>query len=202
MTSTTPGLVVAGPRDLDTVADVVTAAFEPLKVIQDLVPDPVERRDVTRGWYRLHIEHAIRRGCGEVVMTEDRNAVAVWFDRTGKITDPHDYDSRLTDIAGDHLPRFEHLDKVMDANHPREPHWYLLFLATRPGWQSQGLGSTLMNYTHARLDALRIPAYLEATGIENRDLYRRNGYMDMSPPTIAVSDGTELYRMWRDPQVV
>ncbi|GAA2617132.1 hypothetical protein [Paractinoplanes durhamensis] len=54
-----------------------------------------------------------------------------------------------------------------------------------------------MAHTHARLDADGIPAYLEATGVDNRRLYRRHHYTDMSPPTIGVADGISLYRMWR-----
>jgi hypothetical protein len=57
-----------------------------------------------------------------------------------------------------------------------------------------------MDLTHARLDADGIPAYLEATSEQNRALYRRHGYADMSPPTIAVDGDTVLYRMWRPVQ--
>jgi len=151
---------------------------------------------VSRDWYRLYIAHAIG-GAGQVVMTEDGSAAAVWFDRRGDYSDPEGYEKRLAELAREHLGRFHHLDLQMEASHPTDPHEHLLFLAVHPDRWSQGLGSALMDYTHARLDADGIPAYLEATGEENRKLYRRHGYMDMSPPTIAVSDDTVLYRMWR-----
>lgn len=198
MTSTTATPRIAGPGDIDTVADIVADSFAHLQVIAFLVPDSDRRWHVSRDWYRLYIAHAIN-GAGQVVMTEDATAAAVWFDRTSEAIEPEDYAKHLADLAGDDLPRFTELDLQMEANHPTDPHWHLLFLAVCPDHWSQGLGSTLMNYTHTRLDAEGIPAYLEATGEQNRRLYQRHGYSDMTPPVITLSDDTVLHRMWRPP---
>lgn len=195
-TNTTPVLRTAGPNDIDTVADIVADAFGHLDVIRFLVPDDHRRHTVSRAWYRLHIAHAID-GAGQVVMTDDRTAAAVWFDRTGEPSEPDDYANHLADLAGDDLPHFLELEHQMDTNHPRDPHWHLLFLAVHPDQWSHGLGSALMNHTHTHLDTHRIPAYLEATSEQNRRLYHRHGYTDMTPPTITLSDGTPLHRMWR-----
>jgi ribosomal protein S18 acetylase RimI-like enzyme len=197
--STGPALRVAGAGDIDPVADLIADAFDDLDVIHHLVPDPNQRRPVSRGWYRLYVEHAIS-GAGQVVVTAGYQAAAVWFDRTREASDPDDYEKRLADLTGEHLGRFQHLERQMDGYHPSDPHWYLLFLATHPDRWSQGYGSALMNHTHARLDAYGTAAYLEATGVRNRDLYRRHGYTDMNPATITVSDGIGLYRMWRPAQ--
>lgn len=198
-TSTIPSLRVAGPGDIDTVAEIVADSFLHLEAIRFLVADPDRRRQVTRAWYRLHIAHAIE-GAGQVVMTEDASAAAVWFDRTGEVSEPQDYAKRLAEIAGEDLPQFQELDAQMEAQHPTEAHWHLLFLAVRPQRWNQGLGSRLMDYTHTRLDAEGVPGYLEATSVQNRRLYRRHGYTDMNPPVITLSDATILYRMWRPPQ--
>jgi hypothetical protein len=88
-TSTTAAPRIAGPGDIDTVADLVADAFDHLDVIHYLVPDPAQRRTVSRDWYRLYVEHAIS-GAGRVVMTDDGSAAAVWFDRTGEATEPDD----------------------------------------------------------------------------------------------------------------
>lgn len=212
MTATsTPGLRTAGPDDLDRIADLVDASFHHLDVIRFLVPDPDRRRPVARDWYRLHIEHAIA-GAGNVIMTEDGTGAAVWFDHTRTPGEPEDYAKRLAAITGGDLPRFEHLDAQMDAGHPHTPHWYLLFLAVHPGRWGQGLGTFLMDHTHRELDAAGIAAYLEATGpqqhtadnpapsADNRILYRRNGYADMDPATVAVTRDVDLHRMWRPAQ--
>ena len=189
-------LRTAGPGDIDTVADIVADSFLHLDIIRYLVPDGRRRWQVSRDWYRLYIAHAVA-GAGHVVMTEDAGAAAVWFDRTGEFAEPDDYAKLLAEVTGDDLPRFDELDHEMDSHHPQDPHWHLLFLAVRPNRWSQGLGSALMDHTHRRLDAEGIPAYLEATSEQNRRLYHRHGYTDMTPPTLTVSDGTPLYRMWR-----
>ncbi|GIE99479.1 GNAT family N-acetyltransferase [Paractinoplanes rishiriensis] len=197
--STSPALRIAADGDIDRVADLITDAFDHLTVIHFLVRDPARRRPVVRDWYRLWVEHAIS-GAGQVVMTEAGDAAAVWFDRTGTAGEPEDYTRRLTALAGDDLSRFEHLDAQMDAHHPGEAHWHLLFLAVRPDRQNRGLGGALMQHTHARLDDAGTAAYLEATGEDNRRLYRRHGYIDMTPATLPVAPGIRLYRMWRPAQ--
>ncbi len=199
MTNATFPLRIAGPDDIDTVADLVADAFDHLQAIHVLVPDPARRRTVTRAWYRLYVAHAIG-GAGQVVMTDDGSAAAVWFDRTRPPTEPDNYPQHLAELAGDDLPRFQHLDLQMEAHHPVAAHWHLLFLAVHPDRWSQGLGSLLMAHTHSRLDAQGLPAYLEATSDQNRRLYRRHGYTDMTPPLISLSDGTVLYRLWRPAQ--
>jgi GNAT superfamily N-acetyltransferase len=196
MTSTVPRVRTAGLNDIDTVAGIVADSFVHMPIISYLVPDARRRHQVSRDWYRLYIEHAIS-GAGHVDMTGDGAAAAVWFDRTKIFTEPDAYAERLAELAGDDLPQFEHLDALMDTNHPSQPHQHLLFLAVLPDRWGQGLGSRLMDYTHRHLDAGGVPAYLEATSEENARLYRRHGYTDMAPPTIPVTGDTVLYRMWR-----
>jgi ribosomal protein S18 acetylase RimI-like enzyme len=198
--TTAPRLRVAGPDDIDRVTDLITDAFDHMPVIHYLVPEPSKRWPTVREWYRLYVAHAIT-GAGQVVVTEDGAGAAVWFDRTGKANEPDGYAEQLVELAGEYLERFDHLDAQMDANHPAEPHWHLLFLAVHPDRWGQGYGSALMNHTHTtQLDADGIAAYLEATSDDNARLYRRHGYQDMTPPTIAVTDSIHLYRMWRPSQ--
>ncbi len=64
----------------------------------------------------------------------------------------------------------------MAAHHPHEPHWYLPFIGTDPGWQGRGLGSSLLALGTARCDADGTPAYLEASTPANRRLYERHGF--------------------------
>ncbi|MEV6299858.1 GNAT family N-acetyltransferase [Actinoplanes sp. NPDC051861] len=198
-TNVAPSLRVAGPDDVDEVANIVADAFLNLDVIRFLVPDLARRWPVSRAWYELWIAHAIS-DAGQVVMTE--GAAAVWFDRTTAATEPHDYARRLAELAGPDLPQFQHLDAQMDKAHPTDPHRHLLFLAVLPDRQNHGLGSLLLQHTHAQLDDAGVAAYLEATGEDNRRLYARHGYTDMDPPTIAASGDIVLHRMWREPEGV
>ncbi len=191
----TPAIRPAGDdADVRHVADVVARSFDHLGANQYLIPDSRQRLPIMREYFGILVEHAAR-GAGEVLLTD--GAVAVWFDRTTEPAEPQGYGQRLADAAGEHLERFHELDKLLEFHHPTDPHWHLAFLAVEPGRWGQGLGSALMNHTHARLDQHGAAAYLEASNPDGQRLYRRHGYTDMTPPAIHLSDGTPFYRMWR-----
>ena len=177
-------------------ADLIERSFRPLQISSSLVPDPTRRQTVMRGWLHLFAQHAAD-GAGHLWLTDDHSAVTVWFDHTGHPGTPVDYDSRLAAVTGEFLPRFRELDDLLDAHHPNEPHWYGMLFAVDPHRQRQGLGAALISHTLDRLDRDQLPAYLEATGPDNRRLYRRLGFHDMTPADISLADGTTLHRMWR-----
>ena len=102
--------------------------------------------------------------------------------------------------TGPDLQRFQDLDEKMEALHPTDPQWHLLFLAVRRTWQGKGLGSRLLDHTHEWLDREGHPAYLEATGDANEKLYRSHGYQLMAPPAIRLTPSLYLRRMWRPAQ--
>jgi ribosomal protein S18 acetylase RimI-like enzyme len=189
--------VAADDRDVTYAADLITRAFDHLGPNRYLVPDDTQRLSILGDYFRILTEHAAR-GAGEVLLTD--GAVAVWFDRTTEPTEPTDYEKQLTAIAGEHLDRFREVDQLLETHHPTDPHWHLAFLAVEPDRQGRGLGSTLMNHTHARLDHQGTAAFLEATNPDNQRIYRRHGYTTMNPPVVRLGDGTPFYRMWRAPR--
>jgi predicted N-acetyltransferase YhbS len=65
---------------------------------------------------------------------------------------------------------------ALDAKHPREPHWYLVGLATDPSEQRKGVGSFLMSHVLERIDEEGSAAYLEASASSNVPFYRRFGF--------------------------
>ncbi|GAB3810619.1 GNAT family N-acetyltransferase [Micromonospora zhanjiangensis] len=197
---TTPTTIqrVTDADDVRLAADLIARSFDHLDANHYLVPDPDRRLPVMRDFFHLLTAHAAD-GAGEVLLTADRSATAVWFDRTAEPSAPADYEQRLADLAGPHLHRFTELDELFDGNHPEEPHWHLAFLAVEPARWGQGLGSALMRQTHTRLDEQGLAAYLEATNPDNQRVYRRHGYAEMTPSAIRLTDGTPFYRMWRPP---
>jgi ribosomal protein S18 acetylase RimI-like enzyme len=186
----------ADDADVAHAADVIARSFDHLGANRYLVPDDNWRVPIMRKFFGLLTEHAAR-GAGEVMLTE--GAVAVWFDRTSALSEPEGFPQRLAEAVGDHLERFDELDKLLGAHHPSQPHWHLAFLAVEPGLWGQGRGSALMRHTHARLDQQGTPAYLEASNPDSQRVYRRHGYTEMSPFAIRLADGTPFYRMWRPP---
>jgi ribosomal protein S18 acetylase RimI-like enzyme len=189
---------VDGDAELAAAAGLISLSFDHLGANRYLVPSDTERFAVLRDFFQVFVEHAAA-GHGEVWRTDDGSAVAVWFDRTGEVAEPEDFEVRLKTLAGPYLDRFAALGELLDTHHPTDPHWHLAFLAVHPERWGTGLGGALMRHTHARLDADGVSAYLEATNDDNRRVYRRHGYVDLEPPAVLLPDGTPFYRMWRPP---
>jgi GNAT superfamily N-acetyltransferase len=84
---------------------------------------------------------------------------------------------------------------AMDKHHPREPHWYLMVIGTDPPMQGRGLGGAILRHRLSRIDALRVPAYLEASKPENVRIYRHFGFEQRAE--LQISGGPMIYPMWR-----
>ncbi|GAA1581113.1 GNAT family N-acetyltransferase [Actinoplanes couchii] len=188
----------ASTADVALVGDLIARALNDARPNRFLIPDLARRQQVMSAYFSLLAEHAAG-GAGDVFLLEQNGqipAVTVWFDHTTKpLPIPH-YDQRLNEIVPPDLQaRFAHLDKILEDNHPLQPHAYLAFVAVRPQDQGKGLGSALLTATHHRLDLEDRPAYLEATNSANQALYRRLGYTDLD--TFTLEDGSPFHAMWR-----
>jgi GNAT superfamily N-acetyltransferase len=84
---------------------------------------------------------------------------------------------------------------AMEKNHPRERHFYLLFMAVAPPFQGKGLGSAILEATLKRADELRLPAYLENSNPKNTRLYERAGFVARGN---ILPEGPPLIAMWRE----
>lgn len=100
---------------------------------------------------------------------------------------------------GRNLPRALRSLSYLDSKHPHDPHYYLFILGVEPGWQGKGIGTSLMQPMLECCDRERIPAYLEATALRNRDLYARNGFEVVEEIQLP-GGGPPLWRMWREPR--
>ena len=205
----TPGIrTVTTAEDVVAAGRLVAVSFDHLDANHYLIPDETRRLEAMQEFFTVLTAHAAN-GAGKVLLTEDGNATAVWFDRTVEPTEPDGYAERINAAAGEYADRFAALDELFEAHHPTEPHWHLAFLAVHPDHWSRGLGGALMDHTHGWLDKEGLPAYLEATNADNQRVYRRHGYTDMTPFPIVLGDpagstedkvaGATFYRMWRDP---
>jgi GNAT superfamily N-acetyltransferase len=189
-------VVPAQPDDIDVLSQVIANAFHPLAVSQWLIPDPDARSEVFPGYFRILAEHAMNTGT--VLTTPGRTAVALGLpvSKDGPQPPPH-YDSRLAAATGPWHARFTELDAAFDQHHPAGMlHHHLAILAVRPGQQGTGIGTALLDSYRRILDAARLPAYLEASGLDTRQIYLRHGYGDHGPP-IRLPDGPMMYPMLR-----
>ncbi|MGB3409969.1 MAG: GNAT family N-acetyltransferase [Microthrixaceae bacterium] len=88
---------------------------------------------------------------------------------------------------------------VIDKLHPKEPHWYLEFLAARVDQRGKGFGSAVLRPMLERCDFEVMPAYLESSKKENIPFYERWGFEVMSEFKLG-DDGPSMWNMWRDPR--
>ncbi|WP_433499850.1 GNAT family N-acetyltransferase [Sphaerimonospora sp. CA-214678] len=185
------------PEAAAVVGAIIAESFHDLEVSTWIVRPDEDRRQVLPPYFALFTEHAFAHG--EVYVTADMSAAAVWFDnQTPPLPDVPDLEARLAAFAGSHAQRFTLLGEEMDKRHPHDPHCYLAFLAVVPNRQSQGLGSRLLAEHHRRLDEAGTAAYLEASNARSREFYLRHGYADLGEPLI-LPDGPPMFPMWRPP---
>ena len=97
--------------------------------------------------------------------------------------------------VGRALRSLNHVDRL----HPKEPHWYLGVLGTRPARQGRGVGSALLGPVLERCDREGLPAYLESSKYSNLAFYRRHGF-EVTGEIALPSGGPTVWPMWRDPR--
>jgi GNAT superfamily N-acetyltransferase len=199
----------ADAGDAAGIAGVIAEAFHDIPVSLWIVPDPVDRARIYPDYFRIFVDMAIPYGEVEVIDDDSGDGVAaaaVWMPvMPDPIAAPDDYDILVDKICGQYAENFRALDEVMGRHHPHEPHHYLALLAVRPGHQSDGLGSALLDYHHRKLDAAGIPAYLEASSVRSRALYLRHGFVPNHEPFVMVEGvpaegGPAMWPLWRDPR--
>jgi ribosomal protein S18 acetylase RimI-like enzyme len=88
--------------------------------------------------------------------------------------------------------------EIQNAMHPQQPHWYLPWMGVRPDVQNDGVGAALLAKGLARVDADRLPAYLEATNWRNAGFYVRHGFEVMG--VVEAPGYPEIIAMWRPAQ--
>jgi GNAT superfamily N-acetyltransferase len=189
------------PVDTEEITGLLALAMGDMPVARWMQPNASARRANGPAYFEIFAAHAVQYG--EVYATvDDRSGrlsgVALWFPYTSAIPGPIDYERRLKEATGDAFDRACYLDLAFEEEHPIDPHHYLAFLAVHPDMQNQGIGSSLLDRHHARLDAAGIPAYLESNDPRNRDLYLRHGYEIRT--VIQLPAGPPVWSMWRAPR--
>jgi len=182
-------------RDIPAIVDLVVGPFAESAVGAWLVPEGHRRRDVLAAVIRVWTEHALL--FGEAHLLKDRSAAAVWMHRYGPVSPPNGYGERLAVACGDYLERFLHLDDVLHAHRPTDPHNHLAFFSVAPVPHRDRRAATLLATSNARMGQALLPTYAEATTTAERDLYARHGYVPDAP--FSLPDGTTTYPMWRVP---
>lgn len=199
------GVRKATGNDVAQLAAVLARAMQDDPVICWVIPRRETRRKVLPRFFAAMIRH-LYLPADEVFTTDDRAAAALWLPPGNAA--PATYDvlrlaSRvvfLLPLVGRALLRAPGMLRLLDAKHPKEPHYYLALLGTEPTRQSHGIGSAMLHSQLARCDAEGMPAYLESSNWRNVALYARHGF-EVTEELELAPTGPSMWLMWREPKV-
>jgi ribosomal protein S18 acetylase RimI-like enzyme len=201
--ATAPGAIrKVTPADFEGVAAVIAKAFFDDPVMRFFLPDDEARAKRLPRFMRMAVSK-ITYPYGETYVAEGHQGAALWNPPDQR---PHGILNDLslmpamlsfTGLRG--LPRVMSAFNMIEAKHPKEPHYYLLAIGVDPSAQGQGLGTRLMAPVLEKCDTEGAAAYLEASSERSKALYERNGFKVMEQIQLP-KGGPPAWMMWRDPQ--
>jgi len=190
-------IVRAGQGDIEPLAAMLARAFFPDPVSAYLFPDEARRAERLDAFFRLQLT-SVYLERGEVYTTADRSSAVLWLPPGTRPPGPRVQLRYLSLALRSHsLRRGRRLARALYRLRPRQPHYYLGTVGTDPRFQRQGLASSLIDVVLARLDAMRMPAYLEASSESNVRLYNSLGFAVVTQVMIG-RGGPRLWTMWRE----
>jgi Acetyltransferase (GNAT) family len=184
--------------DVPAVAACLTSAFydDPVWGLWTF-PDELSRAERLYELMRFWALAAVRHPW--VQMTKNAEAVAVWLPPgEPEMTTREEslFASLLINLLGSRADDVRALCERFDEQHPEEPHYYLSLWATHRSHAGRGLGTSLIRENLARVDAERMPVYLESTNPANLPRYRALGFCTQAE--LAPLDGPVITTMWRE----
>lgn len=179
-------------------------AFAADPIVNWIFPGTAARRRILPAFFSLQIRH-LYLPYDEVYAMDNLAAAALWLppgQTAPGLASILRLAIRLAPFlprAGRALPRVPRLLSTLDANHPKEPHYYLAVLGTEPADQGKGYGRALLEPLLERCDREDMPAYLESSSPRNLSLYNRHGFKVTKELKIG-KDGPSMWPMWREPR--
>ncbi|HVN50507.1 MAG TPA: GNAT family N-acetyltransferase [Acidimicrobiales bacterium] len=196
-----PTVKLATPAERDHLSEVLARAFLDDPVWTWLFPDPATSEKRLRLTFRAYLKDAMN--VGSVFTTPDLQGAALW-------KPPGEWklgNMALVRAAPELLRAFGmrlfaslQIERAVESQHPRDPHWYLAVLGTDPTAQGKGIGGALIRQVTDRCDRIGLPCYLESSKDRNVPYYERFGF-EVTGETQLGKEGPTIWFMWRDPQV-
>ncbi len=190
----------AVPSDAEVLSASLARAFDDDPVMSWMFPDEEARARRLPRMFRAMFTH-IGLPRGEVYTTGDLAGAALWvppgtwpFTRREQL--------RLLPSTMGGLGRrvltAARFELMLEARHPRQPHWYLSILGTDPARQGKGVGSALLRPVLERCDTEGLPAYLESSKEQNIAFYARHGFEVTGE--LSIEQTPSVWGMWRPPR--
>lgn len=142
---------------------------------------------------------------GLCLTTEDKEAVALWFEPGKTIGWINLMRAGLYELPFKlGIPTYLRIQKILNQNKnfmakimQQTDHYYLFHLGVNPQRQGNGLGSLLIKSVTAKADREQKPCFLETDRERNIGLYEKNGFEIKGCAELAL--GVPLWYMRRDP---
>jgi GNAT superfamily N-acetyltransferase len=193
------GVHRAKATDIPDAVEVLAEAFADDPPMRWFLADAPRRVERLRLYFRTLLPLFLRRG--EVWVSDEPAGAAVWASPKAW---PLSAGERLRlmptelRVFGRHPMRMLAGQRALERGHPREPNWFLDWIAVTGPGRGRGVGSALIRPRLERCDADGEPAYLNAGSPRSRDLYLRHGF-EVTEELRLPFDGPPLWRMWRRP---
>ena len=192
----------ARSEDRERLAEAFADAFADDPVWGWLLEGKPHRAQRLTRFFRTLLKEEFRQSDHEVYMSDDGSGGAIWkgIDRWKTPLSSILRQSPSMALAfGPGNARPWKVLGVMEKVHPREPHYYLETLGTKPAVQGKGVGSAVMSLMLERCDREGVPAYLESSNPRNIPLYARHGF-EVRDPVPLPAGAPVLTPMWREPR--
>jgi ribosomal protein S18 acetylase RimI-like enzyme len=196
-------------RELGPTTAMLARAFMEAPLTQVLAPDRARRDAASRWLFGSHLRYARRWGEAWAAVGPGRaiTGASIWW--APEYVEPDDERSEESGLADGLLVvgptawgQLAELGRAMSELHQRsapDVHWYLAVLGVDPSARGHGLAGQILSPMLDRLDAERLPAYLETGNPQNLTYYPRYGFEVVGEVEIP-GVGLTFWGMRREPR--
>jgi ribosomal protein S18 acetylase RimI-like enzyme len=146
-------------------------------------------------------ESALARG--DVYLTEDKQAVAIWRNSSQKVKNLYTFMENIKFLYHYGLKKVQaisKLERIIQEGYPKDkPFYYLFIIGTSKKGRGKGLSSILMNNILEQADQNNIPVYLETANVNNVPIYNKKGFKTYREIPVAGEKPITLNLMSRYP---
>lgn len=195
-------VVTAVPADLPAAADVLTEAFEHDPVVGAFVPPGPGRARRIAILFRAMLASS-RHGVVDLARGDDGEVLGAAFWEPPATPTPWrtllrqalELPAFVAALGAGGVLRAARRQHALGAHRPSVPHWYLGEIGVARAGRGMGVGTALLQWRLAQIDARGEAAYLESSTPVNRRLYLRHGFQVRA--AIAGIPGAAPAAMWR-----
>ena len=197
-----PRLIPLGMDDIESTTDLLTEAFLNEPPITHLFPGARQR---TRVGYFMRFQCAYALLFGEGYGTAAKDGAALWLP-PGKTAMTYGRMCRAglffapLKLGLTALGRIKDLADLMGKHHKQSapmPHYYLFLMGVRPAAKGKGVARLLLDGMLEKIDAERLPVYLETQKEKNVGLYQKFGFEVVAEESFRKLEGLRNWGMLR-----